>query len=257
MSFDLEKADVHLENNELDELETYLKEYHYTTAERENKKNDPEVLWRYARLLHRRTDDAVVANKISKISAEQQIRRGMDMLDEAIELLLLDREEKEKEGKRCDDNDNKCIASCYKWKALLLGVLGDYVPIKEKIGNAFVIKELFLKSIEADPTDAVVFFGMGEWSYRVASTGYVQRKIASTIFATGPPESSFEEAIDWYRKSLERNPDFKRAYYGLGEALWTSGREKEARIEGYAKCVQIEPTRPIEHKIDKLARKRL
>ena len=245
MTFDSEKSDAYYDNNQLDELENYLNDYYCSSSSSEKKKkNDPEVLWRYARLLHRKTEG--LSNNQKKV-VERSIRRGLDLIDEALEILRMQEQE---------EVASSSFASCYKWKALLLGALGQHVPIKEKIQNAFLIKELFLKSLDIVEDDPVVFFGMGEWCYRVASTGYVQRKIAATVFAT-PPESSYEEAVEWYRKSIRIRPEFKRCYYALGEALWSMGRKDEAKHDGYKKCVEIESKLPIEYEIDKLARKRL
>ena len=152
------------------------------------------------------------------------------------------------------------------------------MPLKEKIANAFVIKDLFLQSLDmqqksrrsntaADETgtspgdddrgqDPVVLFGMGEWCARVAATGYLQRKLAATLFAV-PPESSYDDACRWYRQAIQEKPDFKRCYYCLGDALWTMGHKEQARTEGYRPCLAIPSSRPFEYELDTLAKKRL
>ena len=277
-TFDPGRADDYFDHNQLDECEQYLKEYYHANhddhniKEREKKKNnDPEILWRYARLLHRQTESVKPNDTITR---EQLIRRSLAFIEEALEVL-----ETEVSPQATDDATKKAnngndsqyyssYASCYKWKALLIGELGNYVTIKEKISNAFVIKELFLKSLDMQQKisnddngndggeDPVVLFGMGEWCSRVAATGYLQRTLASTLFAV-PPESSYDEACLWYRKALKEKPDFKRCYYCLGETLWAMGQKEQAKTEGYRKCLEIPSSRPFEYELDTLAKKRL
>ena len=286
--FDPGRADAYFDNNQLKECELYLKDYYpaktkpegHTNTNNQEKKEDPEVLWRYARLWHRQTE-SVPPNE-----REHLIRRSLACIEEALDVLLLATEEgaarpaTEEEAatnKMADDIGHNSqqsyasYASCYKWKALLIGELGNYVPLKEKIANAFVIKDLFLQSLDMQQKsrrtenspdddgrgqDPVVLFGMGEWCARVAATGYLQRKLAATLFAV-PPESSYDDACQWYRQAIQEKPDFKRCYYCLGDALWAMGHKEQARSEGYRPCLAIPSSRPFEYELDTLAKKRL
>ena len=55
-----------------------------------------------------------------------------------------------------------------------------------------------------------------------------------------PPKSRFDEAIEYYRKALQINPNFSDALNNLGNALAARGQSDEA-IENYRKAIQINP----------------
>jgi len=82
-------------------------------------------------------------------------------------------------------------AYCHKWFAIMTSSVGDFLGNKEKIGNAFKIKEHAMKANELKPNDATTLHLLGRWCYNVSSIGWLERKLAATLFAT-PPESSFE-----------------------------------------------------------------
>lgn len=56
--------------------------------------------------------------------------------------------------------------------------------------------------MKAPQTDPTVQHILGRWCFSVASVGFIERKLASVIFAT-PPESSFEEALPYFLKHEE------------------------------------------------------
>lgn len=96
---------------------------------------------------------------------------------------------------------NKCLAmdsenwAANKWMGMAMGALGEFVPLKEKIGNSFKIKEYFQKAIAGNPNDATSFHCMGAWCWNILQVSGVERSVASWIFAT-PPSTSFEECED-------------------------------------------------------------
>src|SRR5688572_18383178 len=55
--------------------------------------------------------------------------------------------------------------------------IGDFITTKEKIGNAFKIKEHALKAVELNPKDATSFVVLGTWCFNVASVGWLERKV--------------------------------------------------------------------------------
>jgi len=99
-------------------------------------------------------------------------------------------------AKRCLELDDKSAMS-HKWVAITISALGEFSSTKEKIGNSFLIKEHALKARELKPGDPTTLHLLGRWCYSVAGIGWVERKLASTLFAA-PPTSSYEEALEFF-----------------------------------------------------------
>ncbi|XP_078072166.1 regulator of microtubule dynamics protein 1 isoform X5 [Mustelus asterias] len=63
------------------------------------------------------------------------------------------------------------------------------------------------KAIEFNPKDATSIHLMGLWCFTFAELPWVQQKIAAMFFAT-PPSSSYEEALLYFNKAEEADPNF-------------------------------------------------
>ncbi|CAH1778834.1 unnamed protein product [Owenia fusiformis] len=97
--------------------------------------------------------------------------------------------------------------SCHKWFAVLLDYTGEYEGTKQRISNAFQVKEHFMKAIELNPKDATSVHSIGYWCFLFADLAWYQRKIASVIF-TSPPTSTYEEALEYLLKAETIEPNF-------------------------------------------------
>lgn len=114
-------------------------------------------------------------------------------------------------------------ADLHKWCAILVGVNGDFLPIAEKIQNGYRFKEHVLKALEIRPNDADLHHLLGRFRYEVANLGWIERKIAATLFSE-PPSASYEDAIDSFRKAedfavkvnLENRLFLSKCYIALG-----------------------------------------
>lgn len=113
----------------------------------------------------------------------------------------------------------------HKWYAIVLSSLSDFRSTKEKIQESVLIKEHCLKAIELHGKgahsslktthhrprrreqcpdslprlwcaggDQTLNHLLGRWCFAVASISWMERKLASAIFAS-PPESSYDEAL--------------------------------------------------------------
>jgi len=89
-----------------------------------------------------------------------------------------------------------------KWYAILLSAVGDLIGTKEKLQNAYKIKEHAVKAATLKPDDSTTQHLLGRWCFSVANIGFIERKLASALFAT-PPESSFQEALGYFLKCQE------------------------------------------------------
>jgi tetratricopeptide (TPR) repeat protein len=97
--------------------------------------------------------------------------------------------------------------ACHKWYGILLDYTGEYEGTKQRITNAFKVKEHFLRAIELNPNDATSKYGLGYWCFLFADMAWYQRKIAAVVFAS-PPTATYEEALEHFKKAEEAQPGF-------------------------------------------------
>lgn len=109
-------------------------------------------------------------------------------------------------AKRALEKSEECFAA-HKWFAICLSDKGDYEGIKVKLGNSYIIRDHLQRAIELNPKDATTLYILGYWCFAFADLPWYQRKVAAVIFAT-PPESSFEEALEYFLKAEEVDPNF-------------------------------------------------
>ncbi|XP_071086220.1 regulator of microtubule dynamics protein 1-like [Haliotis cracherodii] len=102
---------------------------------------------------------------------------------------------------------NKENFACHKWYAILLDYTGEYEGMKQRISNAYTVKEHFLKAIELNPRDSTSMYSVGYWCYAFADLAWYQRNIAAALFAS-PPKSTYEEALGYFQKAEEVDPGF-------------------------------------------------
>eukprot|EP00668_Euglena_longa_P000552 GGOE01000683.1.p1 GENE.GGOE01000683.1~~GGOE01000683.1.p1 ORF type:complete len:235 (+),score=69.05 GGOE01000683.1:103-705(+) len=140
------------------------------------------------------------------------------------------------EARRCVELDPKNGLG-HKWVGILLGRTGDFIPTKEKIANAFIIKDCFVKALEQMPSDPTLYHCLGQWCYTVANISWLEKKAASLLFGT-PPESSYEEAEKNFLRAAQLNPSFMDSAYALGE-VYTAMKKKEDAKLWFTKCQSI------------------
>lgn len=179
-----------LEGEEVLEQADYL----YSCAETEklyqlllqhkNSRDDAEFLWRLAR-----------------------VTRDMSLLpDTAADVKKKLVYESHECAKKALEKDETCFAA-HKWYAICLSDIGDYEGIKVKLGNSYIIRDHLQRAIELNPKDATSMHILGIWCFSFAELPWYQRKVAAVIFAT-PPESTYEEALDYFSKAEAVDPNF-------------------------------------------------
>jgi tetratricopeptide (TPR) repeat protein len=171
----IEEADKLYTDNEIIKLYDYLVQHKDT-------KND-EILWRLARATCDKGKHAKNTNdkKACFIEAFEYVKQALEL-------------------------NNNNYAS-HKWYAILLDYTAEYEGTKQRITNAFHVKEHFMKAIELNPKDATSIYSLGYWCFLFADMPWYQRKIASAVFAT-PPTSTYEEALAYFKKAEETEPSF-------------------------------------------------
>ncbi|XP_073186752.1 LOW QUALITY PROTEIN: regulator of microtubule dynamics protein 1 [Lepidochelys kempii] len=145
---------------------------------------DAEILWRLARA----SRDLAQLSSTSAEEKKQLVYEALEYAKKALE-------------------KNESNFAVHKWYAICISDVGDYEGIKTKIANAYVIKEHFQKAIELNPKDATSIHLMGIWCYSFAEMPWYQSKIAAMLFAT-PPTSTYEEALSYFHKAEEADPNF-------------------------------------------------
>lgn len=159
-----------------------IEEAHKLISKYEDSTN-PQLLWRLARscrYMAQRTNDAG-AKKTLTNNIRDYAARGLDL-----------------------DNNN---AACHKWYAIGLNLVGDIEGVKEKLKNAYTIKEHFQKAKELDGSDPMPCYLLGMWCFSCADMSWFTRKVAATIFGE-PPTSTYDEAIENFEAAEKVEPNF-------------------------------------------------
>ncbi len=109
-------------------------------------------------------------------------------------------------------------AESHKWYGILIGRVGELEGTEQKIKNSYPMAEHTLKAIDLDPEDSGNYHVMGRWHFALADLSWIERKIASWVYAE-PPQASFEEAANFFRQAIDKDPEDIRNYLWLGKAL--------------------------------------
>eukprot|EP01113_Clastostelium_recurvatum_P009210 TRINITY_DN1440_c0_g1_i2.p1 TRINITY_DN1440_c0_g1~~TRINITY_DN1440_c0_g1_i2.p1 ORF type:complete len:233 (-),score=79.89 TRINITY_DN1440_c0_g1_i2:47-745(-) len=104
----------------------------------------------------------------------------------------------------------------HKWHAIILSGLGDFESQKDKIANAYIIRDEIKRALELAPGDSNSLHMMGRWCFSVAGIGWMARAAASALFGT-PPTSTYEEALDYFLQAQTADPNNLRNAVYLGD----------------------------------------
>jgi len=192
-------------NREIDELQenSNFKEA-LELCEKHNDPNDIEILWRLAR------SHFDIADQTSNVDIQKQnIDKALPYAKKALEL-------------------DSLSAKANHWYAVIIGKKGVLEGTKQKIINSYEVREYGLKAIEIDPTYDGSYHLMGRWHYNIADLAWYERTIASAIYAT-PPKGSFDEAIIFFKKAMEANPNDIRHYLWLAKSYYEKSKYQEAK----------------------------
>ncbi|XP_048507386.1 regulator of microtubule dynamics protein 1-like isoform X1 [Athalia rosae] len=161
-----------------------------------------EVVWRLARACHKCSTNTTERSKKQKFIAE-----GI----EACQVF--------------EDSDN---ADFHKWYAILIGAQSMFLPIREKIDSGHRFRMHLDKALDLRPDDPALHHLLGRFKYEVASLSWLERKIASTLFAE-PPSATFDEAIiDFERAEKLTDRPFKDNKLLLGKSYIAVGQYQNA-----------------------------
>lgn len=195
-------------------------------------KDNPEVLWKIARAYFDFADQQPENLEVQK----ENIYPGFEY------------------AKRCVQVAPD-VAGGHQYYAILIGRIGEIEGTKQKIENSYAVKEHTLKAIELDPDNDSNYHVMGRWHFALADLSWVERQIASLIYAT-PPSASFEKAAEFFNKAHNIKPDDIRHLLWLGKTYMESDREDDAR-KTLEKALAIEAEDDSDRNMHKEARELL
>ena len=163
-----------------------------------------DYLWRMARhhfnVSDNTTDEEVI---------ERELHAGFDQAQKAL----------------AADSTN---ASAHGYYAILIGRVGQIEGTKQKIINSYAVRDHTLRAIELDPTNDAWQHVMGQWHFTLADLSWLERNIASLIYAA-PPQASFEEAVGYFKRAGELDSDDVRHFLWLGKSQLELDNESAAR----------------------------
>ncbi|XP_038147968.1 regulator of microtubule dynamics protein 1 [Cyprinodon tularosa] len=217
----LDKAEVLEQADYLYSCAETEKLYHLLLQHKDSE--DAEFLWRLAR-----------ASRDLSLLPDTDAGRKKQLTFEAFEY-----------AKRALERDEKCFAA-HKWYAVCLSDIGEYEGVKVKIGNSYIIREHLERAIQLNPKDATSLHILGYWCYAFAELPWYQRKVAAVIFSS-PPTSTFEEALEFFLKAEEVDPDFYSKNLLMLGKTYMSMRDKEKALLWLTKAKQY-PARTLEDK---------
>lgn len=198
----------------LHEKEEFCKEYDLLTPHKES--SDPDLLWRFARAA---TD---LGKERGGEERKTKIYEAFGYITKALEL---------------DDNN----FACHKWFGILLDYTAEYEGTKQRISNAFKVKEHFMKAIELNPKDSTTLYCLGTWCFLFADMSWLMRKTASVIFAS-PPTSTYDEALGYFKKAEENDPGFYNKNKVMLGKVYLRLKDKEAAKVNLMKSLEYTDT---------------
>ncbi len=122
---------------------------------------------------------------------------------------------------------NDKSAGGHKWYAIHHGQIGEAEGTEQKIKNSYGMRDHTMLAIKYDPSNAGNYHVMGRWHYALSDLSWLERQVASIIYAT-PPEASFEEALEFFKKAHELDKKDIRNMLYIGYCYDELDNEKEA-----------------------------
>ncbi|EFA76831.1 IPT/TIG domain-containing protein [Heterostelium album PN500] len=204
----ISRADALHLNREYATIYTLLEEAHQTYPD------NVEISWRLARSYYDKNEE--VADKAQKL---ELLNKAMALINESLA-------------------KNEQHWALHKWWSIITSGLGDHLSAKEKIANAYKIKEHALRSLELKPEDPTTLHLLGRWCFSVANIGWVERAAASALFGT-PPTATFQEALDYYIRADKADPTLIRNSLSIADT-YAALKDNASAKEWYVKVSKMD-----------------
>jgi len=187
--------------------------------------NDPEVLWRLARLL-------VCMGEIMPPDEAEPLFRAA-----------------EEHARRCVELDSTSSPG-YTWLAASLGYIALQSGIRDQVELSGELLAAVDAAIRLDPENDAAYSIRGSFYRALGNLGWVKRS-AAKLFIGSIPNGGFEESEEALQHAISLAPDIMRHRYELGVLYMDMGRNKEARLS-----LEKASTSPVRVAIDIIRRKK-
>jgi len=119
-------------------------------------------------------------------------------------------------------------SGAHKWYAIHHGQIGEAEGTEQKIKNSYGMRDHTLLAIKYDPKDAGNYHVMGRWHFALSDLSWIERQVASIIYAT-PPAASFEEALTYFTKAHELDREDIRNMLYIGYCYTELDKDNDAK----------------------------
>uniref|UniRef100_A0A183CHB5 Regulator of microtubule dynamics protein 1 n=1 Tax=Globodera pallida TaxID=36090 RepID=A0A183CHB5_GLOPA len=188
----------------------------YNVLRRHRSSNNPEVLWRLARVLYKQGRAARSAAESKRLCYE-----AFDFAKKALE-----------------NQPTTGSFGAHKWYAILLDRTAELEGNKARISKALEVKSHFERALELNAFDATTWHLLGVWHYEFADLPSHMRWLASMVYAT-PPKSTYDEALRCFERAETISPSFYAANnYYLGLVYEKMNQRNEA-LEQFKKAYYL------------------
>lgn len=199
-------------------------------ARRSSSSEDPDVLWRIARV---RLDRA--KESLSGEAQNEAYEQAMKEAQTAVEL--------------APNSGNAHLAL-----AMAAGRVGLNAGTRRKVELSRSVKEHVDRAIALDPQNDLAYHVRGRWHYEVSDLGWVARTIVKTVYG-GLPDASFEKAARDLQKAIQVHERVAH-HLELGKAYLKLDQEKKARTH-FQKAVDLPAKDPSDPRYKEEARQLL
>lgn len=93
------------------------------------------------------------------------------------------------------------------WCGIAIQAIGEFEGHKYTITHLNEMREFFETAAKYNPRDGMSYYCLGQWCYELAELTWWQRTLVTTMYAT-PPTSSYEEALKYFQRAEEVQPEF-------------------------------------------------
>lgn len=178
--------------------------YELLTKSFEGGAQHPDIMWRYGRSCY-----DVAQESTDKNERHELIKKALELVKAAV----------------AAQPDN---FAAHKWHGIVLSSYGDFIPTKEKIANAYVIRDEFKRATELNPGDSTALHCLGKWCYGVMQISWIERQAASLLFGT-PPTSTYEESEKYFMASHKIAPAEAYNLLALGDVNYQQKKYPQAK----------------------------
>ncbi|VDK78149.1 unnamed protein product [Onchocerca ochengi] len=184
----------------------YLIENAYNVLRRFSSGNDPQMLWRLARILCEK----------SKMSKDKDDKKRF--MYDALKMAK----------KALDNEGEEPCWEAHKWYAIVLSYVSEYEGTREQIRQSFEVRKHLEKALDVNSTDATTWHALGVWYFTYADLPSWKVAVVKAFFGSVPP-ATYEDALRCFQKAefIKPNFDSSNLWY-LAEVKTRLGQNEEA-----------------------------